>query len=69
MSASPKQVKLIDELQSRGATIPADDRGEPDFSMFDSVAAADAYIKQWGHLMARHRTKTTAADWGGIPNH
>ena len=69
MSASRKQIALIEELQSRGAAIPAKDNGNPDWSMMDSVDTADAYIKQWGHLMGRSSTKLSAADWGGVPNH
>lgn len=45
MSASPKQIKLIEKLQDLGAPIPENDRGNPDSSMFDSVENADAYIK------------------------
>lgn len=52
MSASAKQVELIDKLQNLGATIPAKgDCDGPDFSMLASVEAADLYIKQWIHLL------------------
>lgn len=51
MSASPKQIALIDQLQSLGAAIPCHGDGDkPDFSMLDSVEAADKYIKAWIHL-------------------
>lgn len=68
MGASKKQVELIEQLMGRGAAIPSKDGGDPDWSMYKSVAEADAYIKQWGHLMARGRTSMSAADYGGIPN-
>lgn len=69
MSASRKQIALIEELQARGAVIPADDDDNPDNSIMDSVEAADAYIKKWGHLMRKYSTKSSAADYGNIPNH
>ncbi len=72
MTCTSKQALLIDKLQERGATIPCKEGGSdaPDFSMLDSVAQADVYIKKWGHLMDRggHYVSCTAADWGGIPN-
>ncbi len=68
MSASKKQIELIEELQSRGAAIPSSDTGNPDDSMFLSIAAADAYIKQWGHLMRKHSTKMRPGELGDIPN-
>jgi len=68
MSASRKQTELIDELQTRGATIPENDHGNPDDSMFDSVEQADAYIKKWGHLMGQGRTNMRIDEYGGIPN-
>lgn len=68
MSATPKQIALIEELQNRGAAIPATDSGNPDNSMFESVQAADAYIKQWGHLMRKGRTSLSAGEWGGVLN-
>jgi hypothetical protein len=52
MSATVKQIRLIELLQNKGATIPSDDGGDPDMSMMDSVAAADAYIKKWKHLFS-----------------
>jgi hypothetical protein len=66
--ATKKQIALIEELQTRGAAIPAKENGSPDFSMIESVEAADQYIKQWGHLMRRYSTKMTADEFGGIPN-
>lgn len=68
MTASTKQIALIEELQSRGAVIPENESGNPDDSMFHSVKAADAYIKQWGHLMRRNRTSVRADEWGGVAN-
>lgn len=53
MSATSKQIKLIDDLMTEGAPIPADDDGDPDFSMYDSVEQADVYIKQHYHFLAR----------------
>ncbi len=70
MTCTSKQALFIENLQDRGATIPCKGDGDgPDFSMLDSVEQADAYIKQWMHLVDRgHRVTATAADWGGIPN-
>jgi hypothetical protein len=69
MSASKKQIKLIDELQKRGAPIPQPNSGNPDLSMFASVLAEDQYIKQYGYLMRKLNTKMRPDDFGGIPNH
>jgi hypothetical protein len=68
MTASKKQIALIEELQTRGTLIPENDHGNPDNSMFESVRSADSYIKQWGHLMRQHSTSMRADEWGGIPN-
>lgn len=68
MSATKKQIALIDELQNRGAPIPETDRGNPELSMFDSVRAADQYIKQYGYLMRTLSTKMRSDEFGGIPN-
>jgi hypothetical protein len=68
MSATKKQIALIDELQNRGAPIPETDSGNPDFSMFDSVRAADQYIKQYGYLMQTLSTKMRSDEFGCIPN-
>jgi len=57
MSATKKQVELIEELQNRGAVIPCDDHGNPSTAMFDSIMGADEYIKEWGHLMRQYSTK------------
>lgn len=69
MSASPKQIKLISDLQSAGAPIPCDENDNPDASMFDSVAKADAYIKEHYHFLRGRSLNISAADYGGIPNH
>jgi hypothetical protein len=77
MSASPKQRKLIEDLQNEGAPIPAHpETDQPDFGMFDSVQAADAYIKQHYHLLRQKAymegmsRRMGPGDWGGnIPNH
>lgn len=68
MSATRKQVELIEELQLREAKIPENDHGNPDSSMFESVANADRYIKKHGHLMGRCATGTNISDWGGVLN-
>ena len=68
MTASRKQIALIEKLQERGAVIPETDSGNPDNSMFETVLAADAYIKQWGHLMRRASTTMRADDMGGVLN-
>lgn len=80
MSASSKQIKLIQDLQSLGAPIPEHpvfDR--PDDSMFHSVVAANKYIKQHYHLLLvkangkktldEIASRVSAQDWCGIPNH
>lgn len=77
MSASRKQRKLINDLFDVGAPIPAHQHSDqPDTeSMFESVQAADAYIKAHYHLlrekayMASFSRRVSAADYGGIPNH
>jgi len=71
MSATNKQIRLIEKLHDRGAVIPEDYRGNPDFSAYDSIQQADAYIKKWGHLMrysGQQSTECRMDDWGGIPN-
>lgn len=68
MSASPKQIALIEKLQNRGAPIPCNDSGEPCFAMFDSVQNADAYIKEHGHLMRKYNTNMRADELGGVLN-
>ena len=83
MSATPKQIKLIEDMQSAGAPIPEHPQFDrPDDSMFKSVEAADAYIKanmEFYHKVVKagavERSLTeisnrlSPADWGGIPNH
>lgn len=75
MACTPSQEKLIGRLQELGAVIPCKGGGDgPDFSMLDSEAQADDYIKQWRHLLPSvPATKLRAAhmradEWGGIPN-
>jgi hypothetical protein len=70
MSATKAQIKFIDDLMTLGADIPCDsEMDKPDFSMYDSIAQADAYIKKWQHLLRRvPTTKLRADEWGGIPN-
>jgi len=53
MSASRKQIKLIEDLMNKGAPIPSNDGGNPDLSMFDSIQAADAYIKANYHYLSK----------------
>lgn len=76
MSASPKQCKLIHDLMAAGAPIPEHPQFDrPDDTMFHSVEAADKYIKQHYHVLARKASmdaiskRISATDWGGIPNH
>ena len=76
MSCSPKQRKLIEDLMEEGAPIPAHPHtDQPDFSMFDSVKAADAFIKANYHHLSRKAAliatskRMRADEWGGIPNH
>lgn len=76
MTCSPKQRKLIEDLMEEGALIPAHPHSDqPDFSMFDSVQAADKYIKDnYHHLNRKIALIATSKrlrpdDWGGIPNH
>jgi hypothetical protein len=72
MPASRKQIGLIGKLQDLGAEIPCTgEGGNPDFSMLDSVQAADAYIKKWGYLnlATKPGATATAQDWGGVSNH
>lgn len=67
---SVKQTGLIAKLHDMGAPIPRDDEGEEDRSRFESVAGADAFIKEWLHLFnSNPLTELSAAEWGGIPNH
>jgi hypothetical protein len=69
VTASLKQVQLIERLQDLGAAIPSKDGGDPDLSMMDSVPAADAYIKQWMHLLSNGPCTTTRMEeWGNVPN-
>lgn len=67
-SATKKQVELIEKLQSRGATIPENDHGNPDNSMFESIDNADSYIKKWGYLMRSCSTQLRSDEWGGVLN-
>lgn len=69
MTATRKQVKLIEDLQSRGAPIPCTDHGNPDGSMFESVSNADKYIKQNIHYIKVHTTLCRPDEWGGVLNH
>lgn len=47
MSASPKQIKLIEDMQTAGAPIPEHPQFDrPDDIMFHSVENADRYIKE-----------------------
>jgi hypothetical protein len=66
MPATNKQCLLIDELQTLGAVIPENYRGNPSNEMYESIAAADCYIKKWIHLMPS--TKVSAGEWGGVLN-
>lgn len=66
MQATNKQCLLIDELQTLGAVIPENDRGNPSHEMYETIAAADNYIKKWIHLMPS--TNTRADEWGGVFN-
>jgi hypothetical protein len=69
MSATEKQIQLIELLQNKGATIPSDDGGNPDMSMMDSVQAADAYIKKWKHLFSGRPAFAGRMDeLGEVPN-
>ena len=68
MSATKEQCRLIDELMTLGASIPENDHGNPDDSMYDSIQQADVYIKKWIYLMARYTTKARADEWGGVLN-
>lgn len=84
MSASPKQIKLIEDMQAIGAPIPAtnDYSVASNREIFASVQAADAYIKQnlefRAQLIRRASLKRWCddvvingfgpGDWGGIPN-
>ena len=76
MTCTPKQRKLIEDLMEEGAPIPAHPHSDqPDFSMFDSVKAADAYIKANYHHLARKlalysmSSRIRPDEWGSIPNH
>ena len=67
--ATQAQCKYIDDLMTLGADIPCDDHDNPDSSMYDSFAQADAYIKKWKHLGHKKPSTSLRADeWGGIPN-
>lgn len=74
MSATAKQIKLIDDLMNVGAPIPSKDGGDPDMSMYDSVEQAAAYIKQHYHRLAikaglsKMSQHITPDEWGGVPN-
>ena len=68
MACTPAQEKLIDHLQTLGATIPCDHRDNPDFSYLDSVPQADAYIKQWKHLTQASCSSICTPDMLGVLN-
>lgn len=83
MPASPKQIKLIEDMQEIGAPIPASDNGDPsNKELFESVENADKYIKAnlsfRSQLMRRAELKRWCdqvvydgfgpGDWGGICN-
>jgi hypothetical protein len=69
MAISVKQEQLIARLHGLGAALPQDDEGAPSMAAFASVAQADAFIKEWQHLLWAEGSQVSAADWGGIPNH
>jgi len=69
MSATEKQIKFIDDLQTNGAPIPCDDHGNPDDSMFESVSAAHEYIRANRQYMKKFDgTKMRADEYGGVYN-
>lgn len=81
MSATPKQIKLIEDLLDVGAPYPPNPLTGEGMSehMFDSVQEADVFIKQHYHLL-RHKAvqekcqrdisnRIRPDEWGGIPNH
>lgn len=69
MSATKRQIEFIEKLQELGATIPCNDHDNPSAEMFESVANADKYIKQWGHLNLKNYTKLRPDEYGGVPNY
>lgn len=66
---SVKQEQLIGRLAGLGAPLPETDQGAPSLAAFTSVGQADAFIKEWEHLLWADQPSCSAADWGGIPNH
>jgi|TARA_R110000851_G_scaffold326279_1_gene494796 hypothetical protein len=77
MSASKKQIELIEKLHNKGAPIPENDHGNPDGSMFESVENADKYIKKYGHFISSglgynstYKPSDTVGpgEWGGVYN-
>ncbi len=75
MGATDEQIELIDALLESGCPIPEHpifDR--PDDTMYDSVEAADKFIKENQHYLERKHTlieisnRISAGEWGGIPN-
>lgn len=83
MSATAKQIKYIDDILAAGCPIPEHPQFDrPDNSMYESVEAADKFIKankHWAGRLAKNRIENShvlremsdrisMGDWGGIPN-
>jgi len=71
MTASKKQIKLIEDLLAAGATYPENDNDNPSFSMYESVAEADKFIKMHYRLLLPKvfaGKRNSPAEWGGVLN-
>lgn len=75
MKATAKQIKYINDIFEAGCPIPEHPQFDrPDDSMFDSVEAADAFIKANKHWCGKNAMlfsmseRTRADEFGGVPN-
>lgn len=58
MSATQKQIKLIEDIMEAGCPIPEHPQFDrPDSTMFESVEAADKFIKKNKHYLAQKFNK------------
>lgn len=75
MTATPAQIKYIDDILEAGCPIPEHPQFDrPDDSMYKSVEAADAFIKANRHWCSKNAMlysmskKLRADEYGEVPN-
>lgn len=75
MSATKKQIKYIDDILEAGCPIPEHPQFDrPDNTMYQSVEAADAFIKANKHWLAKKMSLVVMSkdirpdEYGNVPN-